>query len=190
MPAESEYASAWLDTTKTGYIVSDNNVTAAGLVNFRVSYALKENLAAYELSNRELHLTLPEGLQVYRESVRENGKSAEDYDLSGNELVVYVTGNSGTVQFSASPTVYGKIESQATLTFSYEGTSYEEFVGYISNDETKELVGRKIEWGDFKGCQNPCIYTNFLKTKSLADAPEDDEKMTGEERVELNGSAS
>ena len=132
MPAESEYASAWLDTTKTGYIVSDNNVTAAGLVNFRVSYALKENLAAYELSNRELHLTLPEGLQVYRESVRENGKSAEDYDLSGNELVVYVTGNSGTVQFSASPTVYGKIESQATLTFSYEGTSYEEFVGYIS----------------------------------------------------------
>ena len=65
-----------------------------------------------------------------------------------------------------------------------------EFVGYISNDETKELVGRKIEWGDFKGCQNPCIYTNFLKTKSLADAPEDDEKMTGEERVELNGSAS
>ena len=65
-----------------------------------------------------------------------------------------------------------------------------EFVGYISNDETKELVGRKIEWGDFKGCQNSCIYTNFLKTKSLADAPEDDEKMTGEERVELNGSAS
>ena len=132
MPAESEYASVWLDTTKTGYNVMENNVTAAGLVNFRVSYALKENLAAYELSNREVHLTLPEGLQVYRESVRENGKSAEDYDLSGNELIVYVTGNSGTVQFSASPTVYGKIESQATLTFSYEGTSYEEFVGYIS----------------------------------------------------------
>ncbi len=132
MPAESDYASAWMDATKTGYIVLDNNVTAAGLVNFQVSYGLKENVSAYELSNRELHITLPEGLQVYGESVRENGKSAEDYDLSGNELVVYVTGNSGTIQFSASPTVYGKIESQATLTFSYEGTSYEEYVGYIS----------------------------------------------------------
>ena len=65
-----------------------------------------------------------------------------------------------------------------------------EFVGYISNDENKELVGRKIVWGDFKGCQNPCIYTNFLKTRNLADAPEEDEKMTGEEWVELNDSIS
>ncbi len=132
MPAESEYASVWLDTAKTGYLVMDNNVTTAGLVNFQVSYALKENLAAYELGYKELHITLPEGLLVYGESVRENGGSAEDYDLYDGELIVYVTGNSGTVQFAASPTVYGKIESQATFSFSYEGVDYEEYVGDIA----------------------------------------------------------
>ena len=132
MPAESEYASVWLDTAKTSYMVLDNNITTAGLVNFRLSYALKENLAAYELGYKELHITLPEGLQVYWESVMENGKAAEDYNISGDELVVYVTGNSGTVQFSASPTAYGKIESQATFTFSYEGVDYEEYVGDIA----------------------------------------------------------
>ena len=113
-------------------MVLDNNITTAGLVNFRLSYALKENLAAYELGYKELHITLPEGLQVYRESVMENGKAAEDYNISGDELVVYVTGNSGTVQFSASPTVYGKIESQATFNFSYEGVDYEEYVGDVA----------------------------------------------------------
>ncbi len=132
MPAESEYASVWLDTAKTSYMVLDNNITTAGLVNFRLSYALKENLAAYELGYKELHITLPEGLQVYGESVVENGKAAEDYNISGEELVVYVTGNSGIVQFSASPTAYGKIESQATFTFSYEGVDYEEYVGDIA----------------------------------------------------------
>ena len=132
MPAESEYASVWLDTAKTSYMVLDNNITTAGLVNFRLSYALKENLAAYELGYKELHITLPEGLQVYGESVVENGKSAEDYNISGDELVVCVTGNSGTVQFSASPTAYGKIESQATFTFSYEGVDYEEYVGDVA----------------------------------------------------------
>ena len=85
---------------------------------------------------------------------------------------------------------YSRKEGDLTAPDTTSIRSRWEFVGYISNDETKELVGRKIEWGDFKGCQNPCIYTNFLKTRNLADAPEEDEKMTGEERVELNGSAS
>ena len=61
-----------------------------------------------------------------------------------------------------------------------------EFVGYIANDETRGLIGRKIAWGNSKGSQNPCLYTNFLKTKNQKDELEPDEKQSPEDRLQLD----
>ena len=58
-----------------------------------------------------------------------------------------------------------------------------EFVGYVAVDEVSQLVGRRINWGNFRGCQNPCVYTNFLKTREQRDSVEADECLTKEPRL-------
>ena len=60
-----------------------------------------------------------------------------------------------------------------------------EFVGYVAVDEVSQLVGRRINWGNFRGCQNPCVYTNFLKTREQRDSVEADECLTKEQRLAL-----
>ena len=129
---ESTYASVWLDEGKTSYLLLDSEVTASGRIDFRLSYSLKEEFKDYALSGKEIVITIPQGLLVSEESVTLDGASASDTELTDSELRIKITENSGTVQFSASPTAYGLIVSSASFCFNYAGVSYREFAGSIS----------------------------------------------------------
>ncbi len=135
---ESTYASVWLDEGKTSYLLLDSEVTASGRIDFRLSYSLKEEFKDYALSGKEIVITIPQGLLVSEESVTLDGASASDTELTDSELRIRITENSGTVQFSASPTAYGLIVSSASLSFTHKGVNYQEFVGSIST--TMEYV--------------------------------------------------
>ncbi len=135
---ESTYASVWLDEGKTSYLLLDSEVTASGRIDFRLSYSLKEEFKDYALSGKEIVITIPQGLLVSEESVTLDGASASDTELTDSELRIKITENSGTVQFSASPTAYGLIVSSASLSFTHKGVNYQEFVGSIST--TMEYV--------------------------------------------------
>ncbi len=129
---ESSYASVWLDEGKTSYLLLDSEVTASGRIDFRLCYSLKEEFKDYALSGKEIVITIPQGLLVSEESVTLDGASASDTELTDSELRIKITENSGTVQFSASPTAYGLIVSSASFCFNYAGVSYREFAGSIS----------------------------------------------------------
>ena len=138
MPKEGTYASVWLEAGKTSFLLLDSEITASGRIDFRLSYSLKEEFKDYALSGKEIVITIPAGLAVSEESVTVDGASASDVSLTENELRIEVEANSGTVQFSATPTAYGLIVSSASLSFTHKGVNYQEFVGSIST--TMEYV--------------------------------------------------
>mgnify|MGYP003295834990 CR=1 FL=1 len=109
-----------------GYPLNDGDIE-----NF-IEEMAKEEFKDYALSGKEIVITIPQGLLVSEESVTLDGASASDTELTDSELRIRITENSGTVQFSASPTAYGLIVSSASFCFNYAGVSYREFAGSIT----------------------------------------------------------
>jgi len=132
MPEESNYASQWIDSEKTKYGLANDEITAGGLMNFRLEYSLKEERLDYNLSGKYINITIPENVTVYMDTVMIDGEFTGNADLNNGILSIYVTGNSGTIQFTGMPVAYGDILSTATMEFSYGGEAYEEYLGSIS----------------------------------------------------------
>ena len=130
-----DYSNYVVDMDNTQYYTTSNVAQVKKYVPLTLKYTFNEEKYT-ELSNSKLVLNFTNSLSIVANSVFVNGNqvSMEDIVYEDNELIVPVTGRSGTLQLSVAPVQAGRMASFARISYSKSGITMSDTVGIVCLD--------------------------------------------------------